>query len=106
MPSQAEFEYNEHYWDTPCNRNHANLEDEDTSTEESKVNHPNHYCAGKYECIDVMVEVFGIEATQHFCLLNAFKYLFRANKKNGIEDIRKALWYLNYYDDLEEAKND
>ena len=28
------------------------------------VNHPSHYCTGKYECIDVMVETQGIEATK------------------------------------------
>ena len=29
------------------------------------VNHPQHYCTGKYECIDVMLEIFGIEAVKH-----------------------------------------
>ncbi|MDO5311454.1 MAG: DUF3310 domain-containing protein, partial [Clostridia bacterium] len=37
-----------------------------------------------------MVETQGIEATQAFCACNAFKYLYRHNKKNGIEDIQKA----------------
>ena len=45
------------------------------------VNHPSHYCTGKYECIDVMVETQGIEATKSFCLCNAFKYLYRHNGK-------------------------
>ena len=43
------------------------------------VTHPAHYCTGKYECIEVMTEVFGVEAVQAFCRLNAFKYLFRSN---------------------------
>ena len=38
------------------------------------VSHPAHYNQGKYECIDVMLETFGKEATKNFCLLNAFKY--------------------------------
>ena len=54
------------------------------------VNHPSHYETGKFECIDVMVETQGIEATQAFCACNAFKYLYRHNKKNGIEDIQKT----------------
>jgi len=61
------------------------------------VNHPSHYNQGKYECIDVMVDVFGEEATKNFCFLNAFKYLWRSKDKNGEEDIKKAIWYLNKY---------
>ena len=30
------------------------------------VNHPAHYETGKFECIDVMVETQGVEATQDF----------------------------------------
>ena len=69
------------------------------------VNHPAHYETGKFECIDVMVETQGIEATQNFCLCNAFKYLYRHGKKNGVEDIQKANWYLNKYLELEDMKN-
>ena len=65
------------------------------------VNAPSHYCTGKFECIDVMEEVFGKEAVEDFCICNAFKYLYRKNKKNGIEDIQKAQWYLNKYLALE-----
>ena len=65
------------------------------------VNHPSHY-TGQYECIDVMQDVFGDEATDNFCLCNAFKYIWRANKKNGLEDVKKAVWYLNKY--IEEAE--
>lgn len=65
--------------------------------EEDVVNHPTHYTHGKYECIEVMEDCFGKEAVQHFCLLNAFKYLWRTNHKNGVEDIEKARWYLDRY---------
>ena len=65
------------------------------------VNSPAHYNQGKFECIDVMVETFGIEATKHFCLLNAFKYIWRTGEKNGREDIEKAVWYLNKHLELE-----
>jgi len=57
------------------------------------VNHPPHY-AGKYECIDAMIDVFGAEAVKSFCEVNAFKYLWRSHRKNGIEDLEKAVWYL------------
>ena len=66
-------------------------------SEKENVNHPAHYTSGKYECIDVMQDVFGKEAVDNFCLLNAFKYIWRAGRKNGKEDIKKAIWYLERY---------
>ena len=62
------------------------------------VNHPQHY-TGSIECIDAMLQQFGKEQVKSFCLLNAFKYLFRCNKKHStpIEDVKKAIWYLNKY---------
>ena len=66
------------------------------------VNHPSHYETGKFECIEVMQEVFGTEAVQNFCVCNAFKYLYRHRRKNGKEDIEKARWYINKYLELEE----
>ena len=60
--------------------------------ESDNVNHPEHY-QGKNECIDVMIAMFGVEAVKHFCMCNAYKYRFRADKKNGAEDIAKAEWY-------------
>lgn len=66
------------------------------------VNHPSHYATGKYECIDVMLEIFGVEAVKTFCLLNAFKYNYRSGRKNGLEDIQKAKWYIDKYIELSE----
>lgn len=67
------------------------------------VNHPSHYKLEKYECIDVMIEIFGVEAVKVFCQLNAFKYCWRMNRKNGVEDAEKAVWYLNRYIKLEKG---
>jgi hypothetical protein len=64
------------------------------------VNHPSHYESGQFECIDVMLETQGKYAVMDFCLCNAFKYLYRHNRKNGIEDIKKAQWYVNKYIEL------
>jgi hypothetical protein len=70
------------------------------------VNHPSHYETGKFECIEVMKEVFGIEAVQIFCQLNAFKYLYRCeHKANKEEDIKKANWYLTKREELESEKH-
>ncbi len=64
------------------------------------VNHPSHYETGKFECIDVMLETQGKDAVLNFCLCNAFKYLYRHNRKNGIEDVKKAKWYVDKYIEL------
>jgi len=63
------------------------------------VNHPEHY-SGKKECIDVMLETQGKEAVKGFCVCNAIKYLYRQRQKGGLEDIKKAVWYLNKYIEL------
>lgn len=59
------------------------------------VEHPAHYETGKYECIDVMLETQGKQAVTDFCVCNAFKYLYRHGRKNGVEDLKKARWYLD-----------
>jgi hypothetical protein len=65
------------------------------------VNHPSHYCQdGQMECIDEMVMFFGKEVVKHFCLCNAWKYRYRANSKNGKEDLKKAAWYVHKYREL------
>lgn len=71
------------------------------------INHPSHYKNNKYECIDVMLDIFGKDKTAAFCELNAFKYLWRANNKGtDIQDKKKAEWYINKYIELKENKND
>lgn len=72
---------------------------------EEHIDHPHHYTQGIYECIEVMEDVFGVEAVKNFCKLNAFKYIWRSNEKNGIEDIEKAIWYLNKLADIEQRGN-
>jgi hypothetical protein len=70
-------------------------------THEETVNHPKHYGReGALECIDEMVLVFGVEATMHFCLLNAWKYRYRAAEKGGMEDLEKSDWYMTKYAEL------
>ncbi len=68
--------------------------------QKDNVNHPTHYNNGKVECIEAMVSAYGAEAVKHFCICNAFKYIWRTEQKNGIEDIDKAIWYLTKYKEL------
>lgn len=54
------------------------------------VNHPAHYTShpSGVECIDIVEHM-------NFCLGNAMKYIWRAALKGGLEDIRKARWYID-----------
>lgn len=55
------------------------------------VDHPHHYQGNGMESIDV-IEAFDLD----FCLGNTVKYVLRAGKKdNEIQDLKKAIWYLN-----------
>ena len=66
------------------------------------VNHPCHYADScSVECIDVMQLIFGSGNLAMYCLMNAFKYLWRHERKNKEEDIKKAKWYLNKITELE-----
>ena len=87
---------------TPCNENTTGRT-QTNDTPFDNVNRPAHYNTGKYESIDVMIETQGVDAVKNFCICNAFKYIYRHRFKNGVEDIKKAIWYLNKYVELEES---
>lgn len=74
--------------------------------EPDMVNHPTHYNQGNVECIDAMAAATankrGIEA---ICVSNVIKYLFRYETKNGLEDVKKAQFYLNRLVEELEDKN-
>lgn len=76
------------------------------SGKEDVVNHPKHYETGKFECIDVMIETQGVQAVINFCICNAFKYIYRHNFKNNLEDVKKAKWYIDKAIELEEKLNE
>lgn len=55
------------------------------------VNHPKHYKSHPSG-----IEVIEITEHMNFCLGNAVKYILRADHKgNAIEDLQKAVWYIN-----------
>lgn len=71
------------------------------------VNKPQHYCYGKYECIDVLQDILkDVSGVEAFCIGNAIKYLWRYKHKNGEEDLKKARWYLDKAIQLNEDKID
>ena len=67
----------------------------------SNVEHPKHYQLSiDLEVLDVINLVLSnaeISNIDCFCLGNVIKYLFRADKKNGLEDYKKALYYLQNF---------
>lgn len=72
------------------------------------VNHPDHYkSATGLETIDVIEaftsDLIGLEAV---CTANAIKYICRWKKKNGVEDLRKAQWYINKLIEKVEKNNE
>ena len=65
------------------------------SEEHDNVNSPQHY-QGKVECIDCIESaIAGLNGIEAFCTGNAIKYLYRWKKKNGIEDLKKAKYYID-----------
>ena len=76
---------------------------------EDKVNHPSHYTShpSGVECIQ-------ITRWHDFCIGNAIKYLWRAGlkadadmtqKEKNIEDLKKAIWYINEEISMIESKD-
>lgn len=61
---------------------------------QDSVNSPSHYNQAGIECIDAIKASLG-DGYQDYCKGNVLKYLWRYKYKNGIEDLKKAQWYLN-----------
>ena len=57
------------------------------------VHGPKHYQGD--ECILAMEKMLGHDEFRGFLRGNIFKYMWRYKDKNGIEDLRKANWYLD-----------
>ena len=68
-------------------------EDAFTPSLEDMVNHPPHYNQYGVECIDALKSACG-EGFEYYLQGNVMKYLWRYRYKNGIEDLKKANWYL------------
>lgn len=71
---------------------------EKNSGSTDNVNSPNHYKLNglDVEVIDVIRASMSPEEFKGYCKGNVIKYVTRENKKNGMEDLRKAKKYLEY----------
>ena len=58
------------------------------------VNRPAHYRNGEIECIDAIRSALGEDGFRALCLGNVIKYVWRHEHKGGLEDLRKAVFYL------------
>lgn len=77
-------------------RLHSKEEQTANNRPEDIVNKPSHYTYGKIEIIDIVEQVTATYPTHiAFGIGNALKYICRAPFKNGVEDLKKAVWYLN-----------
>ena len=63
--------------------------------ESDPVNHPAHYTQGGIECIEAIEASMSKEAFAGYLKGNMLKYVWRYQHKGGVEDLRKAQWYLN-----------
>jgi len=59
------------------------------------VNHPPHYTQGGIECIDAIRASMSKEQFLGYCKGNSLKYQWRYEAKGGVEDLKKAKWYLD-----------
>ena len=73
----------------------ASFSTEDILAATSDAINPDHYKTGGMELIDVMFAKMGDQSTKDFMWGSIIKYIFRFKKKNGLQDLEKAQWYLN-----------
>jgi hypothetical protein len=64
---------------------------------------PSHYKDGDIECIDAIKSSLGDAQFKGYLKATIIKYLWRYEKKNGVEDLRKAEWFLTKL--IQEEKN-
>lgn len=87
----------------------ASMNDCGSCEKETKQNkhdniNPDHYKERtSIECIDAMIMTFGAKRTAEYCVQNAYKYVWRHKYKNRLEDLKKAEWYLEKFEELQET---
>mgnify|MGYP004458010889 CR=1 FL=1 len=84
------------------------IEEKEKSGEVStdKALRPEHYKQGGMQPIDIFRAKLTAKEFKGFCKANIIKYVLRADYKNGLEDYKKALVYLNWIIEEEQKKVD
>ena len=70
------------------------------------VQKPSHYADKQIEVIEYISDTLTSEQFEGYCIGNVLKYVSRYTKKNGVEDLKKAVWYLNRVIKFKEDKSD
>ena len=74
-----------------------------TGKKEDMVNNPPHYNKAGIETIEA-IKAMTDKGYEYYLQGNIMKYLWRYRYKNGVEDLKKAQWYLNeLIDELEDG---
>ena len=81
------------------------IEESGLTINNDPVNHPNHY-AGQIEVIDYIRDKLTEEGFTEYCCGNVLKYVSRWRKKDGVQDLKKAMVYLNWMIDSAEKENE
>lgn len=77
--------------------------EQNETNKQDKIN-PAHYKERtSIECIDAMIMTFGVKRTAEYCVQNAYKYVWRYKYKNRLEDLKKAEWYIDKFEELQET---
>jgi hypothetical protein len=104
---QEQAEMNETYMGPP--RNYDDLEegpgDEGCpETTEDIINKPSHYHDGGIDVLELLKMKFGPDVIRGFYIGNVIKYTLRFEKKNGVQDLEKGLYYLQALIDHERGR--
>jgi hypothetical protein len=104
---QEQAEMNETYMGPP--RNYDDLKegpDDEGCPEptEDIINKPSHYHDGGIDVLELLKMKFGPEVIRGFYIGNVIKYTLRFEKKNGMQDLEKGLFYLQALIDHERGR--
>jgi len=79
-------------------------EDYDLIENVDNINKPTHYHSGNIDVIKFSEENFSKEEQKGFHRINAIKYITRYDRKNGVEDLNKAKFYIDKLIEMEESE--
>lgn len=88
----------------PINLDIHHISQPDFISRPESVEHPQHYNTGNIEVLDVIADWLTGDELRGFIKGNVLKYVARERHKNGLEDLKKARFYLDWLIKNEEAK--
>lgn len=71
---------------------------------EDKIIFPSHYYKNEIDVIEFAKMQFSKDELKGFFRINALKYITRYDRKNGMEDLEKAKYYIDKLIDFRKSK--